>query len=69
MFLPFVSHYRPLWMTFGIVALYLDLAIALSTWLRPYIGYTWWRRLHVFTLLAFALVAVHGVTTDSDTRS
>lgn len=68
-FIPFASHYRPLWMAFGIVALYLGLAIGLSTWLRPYIGYKWWRRLHVLTLLLFALVAVHGIATGSDTRT
>src|SRR2546421_9921533 len=43
-FIPFVSHYRPVWMALGIVALYLGLAIGLSTWLRPIIGYNWWRR-------------------------
>ena len=67
--LPFVSHYRPVWMAFGIVALYLGLAIGLSTWIRPLIGYKWWRRLHVLTLLIFALVTVHGIATGSDTRT
>ena len=68
-FIPFVSHYRPLWMALGIVALYLGIAIGISTWLRPHIGYKWWRRLHVLTLLLFALVVVHGITTGSDTRT
>lgn len=69
MLIPLASHYRPLWMAFGIVALYLGLAIGLSTWLRPYIGYKWWRRLHVSTLLLFVLVAVHGIATGSDART
>src|SRR5712692_480292 len=34
-FIPFASHYRPLWMALGIVALYLGVAIGISTWLRP----------------------------------
>lgn len=68
-FIPFVSHYRPLWMALGIVALYLGLAIGLSTWLRPLIGYAWWRRLHVLTLVSYALVTVHGIATGSDTRT
>ena len=68
-FLPLASHYRPLWMAFGIVALYLGLAIGLSTWLRPLIGYAWWRRLHVLTLVAYALVTIHGIATGSDTRT
>lgn len=68
-FVPLASHYRPLWMAFGIVALYLGLAIGLSTWLRPTIGYVWWRRLHVLTLVLYALVTVHGIATGSDTRT
>src|SRR5579864_488456 len=68
-FIPFVSHYRAIWMAFGIVALYLGLALAASVWLRPYIGYEWWRRLHVLTLVVYLLVTVHGLTTGSDTRT
>ena len=68
-FIPFVSHYRPLWMALGIVALYLGLAVGLSTWLRPLIGYTWWRRLHLLTLVCYGLVTVHGLATGSDTRT
>jgi hypothetical protein len=68
-FIPFLSHYRPIWMAFGIVALYLGLAIGLSTWLRPFIGYKLWRKLHVLTLLSFLLVTVHGIATGSDTRT
>ena len=67
--IPFVSHYRPLWMAPGIVGLYLGLAIGLSTWLRPLIGYAWWRRLHVLTLVLYALVTVHGIATGSDTQT
>lgn len=67
--IPLASHYRPLWMAFGIVAFYLGLAIGLSTWLRPLIGYTWWRRLHVLTLVLYGLVTIHGIATGSDTRT
>lgn len=68
-FIPFVSHYRAVWMAFGIVALYLGLALAASVWLRRYIGYEWWRRLHTLTLVVYALVTVHGLTTGSDTST
>ena len=68
-FIPFVSSYRPVWMAFGIVALYLGIAIGISTWLRPHIGYKWWRRLHVLTLGIFALATVHGIGTGSDTQT
>jgi predicted ferric reductase len=65
--IPLASYYRPVWMSLGIVAFYLGIAIGISTWIRPIIGYQWWRRLHVLTLLIFALVTVHGIATGSDT--
>lgn len=68
-FIPFVSHYSPFWMALGIVGLYLGIAIGISTLLRPYIGYQWWRRLHVLTLLIFILATLHGLGTGSDTRT
>ena len=67
--IPLASHYRTVWMALGIVALYLGLAIGLSTWIRPRIGYKWWRRLHVLTLGLFALATIHGLGTGSDTQS
>jgi|SRR5689334_6875153 ferric reductase like protein len=66
---PFASHYRPIWMGLGIVAAYLALAIALSVYIRPRIGYAWWRRLHYLTFAVYALTLVHGVATGSDTRT
>lgn len=66
---PLASSYRPEWMAFGIVGLYLGIAIGISTWLRPIIGYQWWRRLHVLTLVLYALVTVHGIATGSDTNT
>ncbi len=67
--IPLASHYRTIWMALGIVALYLGLAIGLSTWIRPRIGYKWWRRLHIFTLGIFALATIHGLGTGSDTQT
>src|SRR5260370_2445335 len=68
-FLPFASHYRPVWMAFGIVALYLGVAIGMSTWLRLRIGYTWWRRLHVLTLAIYALVTLLRIGPRSSTHT
>ncbi len=68
-FIPLASHYRATWMALGIIALYMGIAIGLSTWLRPMIGYAWWRRLHVLTLVVYGLVTVHGIATGSDTQT
>jgi predicted ferric reductase len=67
--IPLASSYRPVWMALGIVGLYLGIAIGISTWLRPHIGYKWWRRLHVLTLGIFALATIHGIGTGSDTQT
>lgn len=67
--IPLASHYRSVWMALGIVALYLGLAIGLSTLIRPRIGYKWWRRLHILTLGIFALATLHGLGTGSDTQT
>jgi len=66
---PLASHYRPEWMALGIVGLYLGIAIGLSTLLRKLIGYKWWRKLHVLTLAIFALAAIHGIGTGSDSQT
>lgn len=68
-FIPFASHYRSIWMALGIVAFYTGIAIGISTWLRPRIGYKLWRSLHTFTLVLFGLVVVHGIATGSDTQT
>src|SRR5689334_17705275 len=66
---PLASHFRPLWMALGIVAGYLLGALFLTEYLRPLIGFAWWRRLHHLTFAAFALATAHGLTTGSDARA
>ncbi len=64
---PLASHYRPFWMALGIVGLYLGIAIGVSTLIRPLVGYKLWRRLHVLTLVVYALATIHGIFTGTDT--
>lgn len=66
---PFVSHYRPLWIALGIVGAYVLIAVYLSEWIRPRVGYAWWRRFHYLSFVAFVLTLVHGLATGSDTRT
>jgi hypothetical protein len=65
---PFVAHYRPLWIAMGIVSGYLALAVWASEYIRGRIGYAWWRRFHFASFVVFVLGALHGVGTGSDTR-
>jgi len=66
---PLFSHYRPLWMAFGIVAFYLGLAVGLSVLVRRRIGYRGWRLFHYLAYAVFALATIHGLGTGSDTRT
>lgn len=65
---PLASHYRPLWLAFGIVAGYLLLAVWASEYVRRWIGYAWWRRFHYVAFAVFLLATVHGLGSGSDTR-
>jgi hypothetical protein len=67
--IPFASHYRPLWMSLGIVALYLLLAVWITTRLRSRIGYSLWRRIHLLAFAVFAASTIHGLGTGSDTKT
>jgi predicted ferric reductase len=68
-FIPLATTYHPLEMAMGIVALYLGLAVGISTWIRPWIGYAWWRRFHIVTLLVYLLSTLHGITIGTDTNT
>lgn len=68
-FVPLVSHYRPIWVALGIVASYLTAAVCLSERVQKWVGYAWWRRFHYLTFGIYALATVHGIGTGSDTRT
>jgi DMSO/TMAO reductase YedYZ heme-binding membrane subunit len=67
--IPFLSHYRPLWIALGIVAMDLLIAVYVSEWVRPHVGYRWWRRFHYLSFAVFILALVHGLGTGSDSRT
>ncbi len=66
---PFASHYRPIWMGLGIVALYLLLAVWVSTRMRHRIGHRLWRQIHVLAFAVYGAATLHGLGTGSDTRT
>ena len=66
---PFASHYRPVWMSLGIVALYLLLAVWVSSRLRRRVGHRLWRQIHVLAFAVYGAATLHGLGTGSDTRT
>jgi sulfoxide reductase heme-binding subunit YedZ len=64
--LPFVSGYKTLWTTAGIVAFWAIAVLGLSYYARSKIGMQRWRRLHRFTALAWALGLAHSLGEGTD---
>ncbi len=63
---PFLSGYKTLWTSTGIVAFWAMLLLALSYYARTRIGVKRWRRLHRFTALAWILGLVHALGEGTD---
>jgi sulfoxide reductase heme-binding subunit YedZ len=63
---PFVSGYKTVWMSIGIVAGWSVILLGLSFYFRARIGQARWRRLHRFTALAWLLGIVHALGEGTD---
>jgi sulfoxide reductase heme-binding subunit YedZ len=63
---PFVSGYKTVWMSIGIIAGWSLILLGLSFYLRARIGQARWRRLHRFTALAWLLGIVHSLGEGTD---
>lgn len=63
---PGQGPYRPIAVNIGIFALYVMALTLVSSWLRRYIPYRFWRYIHYLSFIAFALVTLHGWLAGSD---
>ncbi|MDP9238450.1 MAG: ferric reductase-like transmembrane domain-containing protein [Chloroflexota bacterium] len=52
----------------GVAALYAIAIIVTSFYVRRFIGYRTWRALHYLTFGTFALAALHGITSGTDSK-
>jgi methionine sulfoxide reductase heme-binding subunit len=64
--IPFLSGYKTLWTSTGIVAFWALLLLGLSYYARARIGVQRWRALHRFTALAWILGIVHSLGEGTD---
>ena len=64
--IPFASSYRTVWLGLGAVALYLLIAIIVTSLLRPLFGYRAWRAVHWLTYAMWPIALVHGFGTGTD---
>ena len=64
--IPFVSSYKSVWTTLGIVSGWTLILLGLSYYARRSIGAVRWRKLHRFTALAWLAGLVHALGEGTD---
>jgi predicted ferric reductase len=65
---PMAIDYRPGATAFGIVALYLIVAVQVSSWLRGHLPRRLWRGIHLVSYPALWLVGLHGLQAGTDAK-
>jgi predicted ferric reductase len=66
---PFLGgSYRPEWVGFGQVALYLLAIVAITSYLRDRIGIYTWRLIHMLSFALFLMALVHGLQSGTDSH-
>jgi methionine sulfoxide reductase heme-binding subunit len=64
--IPFVSSYKTIWTSIGIVAGWSLVLLGLSYYARRWVGAVRWRKLHRFTALAWLAGLVHALGEGTD---
>lgn len=68
--IPFTTaNYKPEWVGFGQIGLYLWGFIILTHYIKRFIGYKTWRSLHFLGYLVFMAEMVHGIMAGTDTSN
>lgn len=66
---PFASSWRPAAVAWGVIALWLLVAIELTSWQMRRLPTRLWRSVHLSSYLVAVLATLHGFTAGTDTRS
>lgn len=64
--IPFALDYRSGAVAWGVVAMYLLVAIQVSSWMRNRIPRRWWRGIHLLSYPVLWMVAMHGLRAGTD---
>jgi len=65
---PFVSSYRPVWLSLGTIAFDLILAIVITSLFRARLPYRAWRAVHMLAYVSWPVALWHGLGTGTDSR-
>lgn len=68
-FIPFVGSWHPTAVAWGIIALYLALAVELTSLARSHLPLRIWRRVHYLSFGVFVLATLHLLTAGTDRNS
>jgi DMSO/TMAO reductase YedYZ heme-binding membrane subunit len=68
-FVPFAGSWHPAAVAWGIVALYLLLAVELTSLLRSHLPMRVWRRVHYLSFAVFVLATAHGLSAGTDSNT
>jgi DMSO/TMAO reductase YedYZ heme-binding membrane subunit len=63
---PFASSWHPNWVAWGIVSMYVLLAVEITSLTRRWLPTKVWRRIHVLSLPLFLIATVHFLGTGTD---
>lgn len=66
--IPFVSGYRPMWLSLGAISFDMILALVLTSLLRQRLSYRAWRAVHWLAYASWPVALWHGLGTGTDTR-
>jgi predicted ferric reductase len=66
---PFASSWHPLTVAFGVPALYLLVAVELTSLARAHLSKRLWRNVHTASFPLFVAATAHGLTTGTDTKT
>jgi len=64
--IPFLSPYRPLWVGIGVISFYIILLVTITFYLRTRIGMNAFRTIHIFSLVGYLGVTLHGFFAGTD---
>jgi predicted ferric reductase len=64
---PFISPYRPFWVGIGVIGFYITVLVTVTFYMRNRIGRRAFRVIHIFSLLGYIGVTLHGYYAGTDT--
>ncbi|MBK5287662.1 MAG: ferric reductase-like transmembrane domain-containing protein [Acidimicrobiia bacterium] len=65
---PFTSSWHPIAVGWGIIAMYLLVAIELTSLLKARLPYRVWRSVHLTSYPVFAIATIHGLSSGTDVK-